>query len=114
MLRERSTFSLPGLLTFPLLLVAIALFVRQFSRAATSGAAGSALFSIVAAAIAFFLLFGHFRVEPNQGKVLLLFGAYRGTVRQAGLRWANPLLSKRSLSLRVRNFETERLKVNDH
>jgi len=114
MLRERSAFSLPGLLTFPLLLVAIALFVRQFSRAATSGAAGSALFSIVAAAIAFFLLFGHFRVEPNQGKVLLLFGAYRGTVRQAGLRWANPLLSKRSLSLRVRNFETDRLKVNDH
>lgn len=114
MLRERSTFSLPGLLTFPLLLVAIALFVRQFSRAATSGAAGSALFSIVAAAIAFFLLFGHFRVEPNQGKVLLLFGDYKGTVRRPGLRWANPFFSKRALSLRVRNFETERLKVNDH
>ncbi len=56
---------------------------------------------------------GLFMVEPNQGLVLTLFGAYRGTERQAGLRWANPFFAKRPISLRVRNFETEHLKVND-
>jgi regulator of protease activity HflC (stomatin/prohibitin superfamily) len=52
-------------------------------------------------------------VEPNQARVLTLFGAYRGSERSPGLRWANPFFGKRALSMRVRNFETERLKVND-
>jgi len=52
-------------------------------------------------------------VAPNEGKVLQLFGAYRGTAREPGLRWANPFYMKKSISLRVRNFETGRLKVND-
>ena len=56
---------------------------------------------------------GFFVVNPNEGKVLQLFGDYRGTTRQAGLRWANPFYSKRRVSLRVRNFETAKLKVND-
>jgi regulator of protease activity HflC (stomatin/prohibitin superfamily) len=46
--------------------------------------------------------------------VLQLFGGYRGTVRHPGLRWANPFYSKKAISLRVRNFETTKLKVNDH
>jgi regulator of protease activity HflC (stomatin/prohibitin superfamily) len=58
-------------------------------------------------------LAGLFMVEPNQGRVLTLFGAYRGTERRPGLRWANPFFAKRSVSLRVRNFETGHLKVND-
>jgi regulator of protease activity HflC (stomatin/prohibitin superfamily) len=45
--------------------------------------------------------------------VLQLFGDYRGTVKRAGLRWANPFLTKRRISMRVRNFESARLKVND-
>jgi regulator of protease activity HflC (stomatin/prohibitin superfamily) len=60
-----------------------------------------------------FLLGGLFTVQPNKGKVLLLFGDYKGTVRDPGLRWANPFYSKRAVSLRVRNFETGKLKVND-
>lgn len=52
-------------------------------------------------------------VNPNEGRVLQLFGAYQGTVKTPGLRWANPFYSKRSVSLRVRNFESDRLKVND-
>ncbi len=59
------------------------------------------------------LLCGLFMVEPNQGRVLTLFGAYRGSERRAGLRWANPFMTKRAISLRVRNFETAHLKVND-
>ena len=52
-------------------------------------------------------------VNPNEGRVLQLFGRYVGTVKDQGLRWANPLLTKKRISLRVRNFETERSKVND-
>ena len=56
---------------------------------------------------------GVFTVNPNEGVVLQLFGAYRGTARDEGLRWANPFYSKRRVSLRVRNFESAKLKVND-
>jgi regulator of protease activity HflC (stomatin/prohibitin superfamily) len=69
--------------------------------------------SVLAAADGFALA-GLFMVQPNQGAVLQLFGRYVGTVRKAGLQWANPFLSKHRVSLRVRNFETARLKVNDH
>jgi regulator of protease activity HflC (stomatin/prohibitin superfamily) len=58
-------------------------------------------------------LLGLFVVNPNEGRVLQLFGAYVGTVKNAGLRWASPFYTKRRLSLRVRNFESGRLKVND-
>jgi regulator of protease activity HflC (stomatin/prohibitin superfamily) len=57
---------------------------------------------------------GLFTVQPGQGRVLQLFGGYVGTVRAPGLRWANPFFTKRAISLRVRNFETAKLKVNDH
>ena len=56
---------------------------------------------------------GFFMVHPNQAKVLQLFGKYVGSVRQTGLRWANPFYSKEPVSLRVRNFESGVMKVND-
>ena len=56
---------------------------------------------------------GLFMVNPNQAKVLQLFGRYIGSVKAQGLQWANPFFTKRSISLRVRNFETAKLKVND-
>lgn len=59
------------------------------------------------------LLFGLFMVNPNEARVLQLFGKYVGTAKEAGLRWANPFYNKRRVSLRVRNFETGRMKVND-
>ena len=58
-------------------------------------------------------LTGLFTVNPNEAKVLQLFGGYRGTVRQPGLRWVNPFYAKRRISLKVRNFESQKLKVND-
>ena len=73
--------------------------------------------SIIIAVIAFFVLLiclgGFFTVAPNEGKVLQFFGSYVGTVRDAGPRWTNPFYSKRGISLRVRNFESSKLKVND-
>jgi len=56
---------------------------------------------------------GFFMVHPNEAKVLQLFGAYAGTAKAPGLRWANPFFSKTKVSLRVRNFESGKLKVND-
>ena len=56
---------------------------------------------------------GFFTVEPNKAAVLLLFGKYMGTEKETGFRWANPLYSKRKVSLRIRNFESDKLKVND-
>ena len=57
---------------------------------------------------------GLFTVNPNEGRVLTLFGKYVGTVRQAGLWFANPFYAKKRISNRVRNFETTKLKVNDN
>jgi regulator of protease activity HflC (stomatin/prohibitin superfamily) len=56
---------------------------------------------------------GFFMVQPNNGVVLQLFGRYVGTARDSGLKWANPFYSKKPVSLRVRNFESSKLKVND-
>lgn len=63
--------------------------------------------------ICLFLCAGLFTVEPNEAKVLQLFGTYKGTVRQQGLFFANPFFTKKRITLRARNFETARLKVND-
>jgi regulator of protease activity HflC (stomatin/prohibitin superfamily) len=69
---------------------------------------------LLLAVLSVFLMAGLFVVNPNEGKVLQFFGDYVGTVKQPGLRWANPLYSKKSVSQRVRNFESGRLKVNDN
>jgi regulator of protease activity HflC (stomatin/prohibitin superfamily) len=59
------------------------------------------------------VLMGLFTVSPNEARVLQLFGSYKGTVKTPGLRWANPFYTKKRISVRVRNFESSRLKVND-
>jgi regulator of protease activity HflC (stomatin/prohibitin superfamily) len=69
--------------------------------------------AILAAIVLLICLGGFFTVAPNEGKVLQFFGRYIGTVRDSGPRWANPFYSKRGVSLRVRNFESSKLKVND-
>ncbi|MFN8854224.1 MAG: SPFH domain-containing protein [Planctomycetaceae bacterium] len=58
-------------------------------------------------------LAGHFTLEPNEARAMLLFGDYHGTVRESGFFWANPFYSKPRISLRSRNMETQKLKVND-
>ncbi len=69
--------------------------------------------SIVLIILSFFILPGFFLVNPNQSRVLLLFGKYIGTVKNNGFYWANPFYTKRKISLRASNFDSERLKVND-
>ncbi len=59
------------------------------------------------------MLKGLYMLQPNQSSLMMLFGSYRGTDYSTGLRWANPFFSKKKVSLRLRNFNSERLKVND-
>jgi hypothetical protein len=63
--------------------------------------------------LAVFLFNGHFTLQPNEARVLILFGAYRGTVRTSGFLWTNPLNTKRLISQRSRNLNGQKLKVND-
>ena len=61
---------------------------------------------VIVIALAFIMLFGFMAIAPNQARVLLLFGNYKGSVRESGFYWVNPFYSKKKVSLRVRNFET--------
>lgn len=63
--------------------------------------------------LCFILSIGFFTLQPNEGAVLTLFGEYKGTVKKAGWRWTNPLYMKEKISLRSRNLNGDRLKVND-
>ena len=96
----------------------VVLFIVQITSIAiifTVGRAGGliAIATILIAIIVFIGWFGFFMVNPNEARVLQLFGKYVGTVKGEGLRWANPFYAKFALSLRVRNFESGKLKVND-
>ncbi|MCE9626472.1 MAG: SPFH domain-containing protein [Candidatus Eisenbacteria bacterium] len=72
------------------------------------------LLAALGAAIVSTLLAGFFVVEPNQAAVLTLFGNYKGSERRPGLWWVNPFMTKKKVTLRVRNFESNKLKVNDY
>ncbi len=72
------------------------------------------LSGIFIAVLAFLsLVAGHFTLQPNEARVLILFGAYKGTARESGFHWTNPFYTKRKVSLRSRNLNGEKLKVND-
>jgi regulator of protease activity HflC (stomatin/prohibitin superfamily) len=72
-----------------------------------------ALITIPLAIAGVIMLFGHFTLQPNEARVLTLFGTYVGTARESGFFWTNPFMTKPKLSLRTRNLESQRLKVND-
>src|SRR5690606_20554047 len=105
-MKENPIRSLPGIPVVLVLLAAIGaaawLMLQQQPVAA-----------LAIALVAAFLTVGAYKVEPNQAAVLSLFGKYVGTVKDSGLRWNNPFYSKRKVSLRVRNFESGMLKVNE-
>jgi SPFH domain / Band 7 family len=114
MIRERETRGVSGLPALLILLVAFAFCVYGIVEGAREASAPLALWSSLALLLVILLLAGLFVVNPNEGRVLQLFGDYVGTVRVPGLRWANPFYTKKRISLRVRNFESSRLKVNDN
>jgi regulator of protease activity HflC (stomatin/prohibitin superfamily) len=98
----------------PILVVVSLLDIWWFVQAVVYAAGASIIAAAVVGAAVVLAWCGFFNVNPNEAKVLQLFGAYRGTVKSPGLRWANPFYSKKKVSQRVRNFESAKLKVNDH
>src|ERR1041385_8977863 len=97
---ERQAFALPGI-------VGLLLVLLLAAGAVASLAAGAFV------AGGFMVLAGLFVIQPNQAEVLVFLGRYRGTVRKDGWYWTNPFTAKRKLSLRVQNFNSPTLKVND-
>ena len=112
-MREKAARTTNGLVALLILLLALGGAVALVIDGIRSNEAGRIVAGLALGVLALVLLCGFFMVEPNQGRVLTLFGDYRGSERRAGLRWANPFFGKRAISLRVRNFETAHLKVND-
>ncbi len=112
-MRELLITPKPGLGMLGLFLSGIVLGILIFAASAAAGSGLGAFLAIVIVLPCFVGLAGLFTVSPNEAKVLQFFGNYTGTVREPGLRWVNPFYTKRGISLRVRNFESERLKVND-
>jgi regulator of protease activity HflC (stomatin/prohibitin superfamily) len=112
-MREVEKSSIPGIPLILMLLVT-ALFDLGMLIA---GVKDQAMLQVIAALLIFipviFACIGFYTLEPNQAAVLSLFGKYVGTVRTPGLRWNNPFFSKKKVSLRARNFESGKLKVND-
>jgi hypothetical protein len=109
---------------WPTLVVHVVLMVLMIALFVTSLTAGSwSAAKIVVLALLFIttviiLPLGYFTLQPNEAKVLILFGKYRGTAKHDGFHWTNPFQlalprSRYTLSLRIRNFEVEKLKVND-
>ena len=115
MVRERIRSAVSGWVMVPVITAVLGVSIWQIVAAAQAqpasflGVAGWSIVLLVASVC----LGGFFVVDPNEVKVLTLFGKYWGTVKQDGFHWANPLLTKRHITLRVRNFESAQIKVND-
>ena len=116
MIRERIRVVFSGWLMLPVILTANAVTIYLIVGLAAGGDPNAlALVGLsLLALVSFALFFGFFIVNPNEAQVLQLFGAYAGTVKSSGFGWANPLFTKRRISQRVRNFESQKLKVNDN
>ncbi len=119
-MKENPLSSLPGIPFFLAMLslaaAGIWLLITGIGpdpNAAGPASTGSLFSGIGMIVLAAFSLTGLYMVQPNQAAVLSLFGKYVGTVKHDGLRWNNPFYSKKKISLRVRNFESGKLKVNE-
>ena len=113
MIKEKTFRAPSGWVALPVILLGTLALDVTFQRVVEDTLEARIITQIPFLLLLIFLLAGLFVVNPNEGRVLLLFGRYKGTVKDQGLHWANPLLTKRRISLRVRNFETEHSKVND-
>ncbi len=112
-MKENPIRSFSGIPVLLALLAVMALATWQLVAAVSQENGLMLGISVLVGVVAFFLLFGLYMVEPNQAAVVSLFGKYVGTVKENGLRWNNPFYSKKKVSMRVRNFESGKLKVNE-
>lgn len=113
MLREKPFRATNGYLALVITVILFGVSIWQLVMWAQQGVAIGIVAWSFTALLAALAWVGFFTVQPNEAKALTLFGDYRGSVRQSGFWWANPFMHKRRVSLRARNFETAKLKVND-
>jgi regulator of protease activity HflC (stomatin/prohibitin superfamily) len=113
MIRENPRQAASGYIALTGLLIATAVVGYWFYTGIRAESPGQIVAAVVVFTVLMFLFAGLFIVNPNEARVLQLFGKYVGSVKTPGLRYANPFYTKRKISLRVRNFETGKLKVND-
>jgi len=113
MIRERDYGAVSGWAALAILLAAAGFCLWQLILAIQDHRDPLIVAFAIGLGFSAFLLTGLFVVNPNEAKVLQLFGQYVGTAKTPGLRFANPLYRKRTISQRVRNFESGKLKVND-
>jgi regulator of protease activity HflC (stomatin/prohibitin superfamily) len=113
MLRDKRATAFVGGFMFLVLVVLLALSVFWLVGAIESESAFGIIAGAVFLAAVFVSFFGLSVVNPNEGLVVQLFGSYVGTLRDPGFWWVNPLTTRKRVSLRIRNFESSRLKVND-
>lgn len=112
-MKEKVIRSLPGVpMLLAMLVIALACSWLGFTGI-SSGYVLLLIAGVIGLGISLTILGGLYMVEPNQAAVLSLFGKYVGTVKENGLRWNNVFFSKRKVSMRVRNFESGKLKVNE-
>ena len=112
-MKENPIRSLPGIPVLLALMAALVVAAWLLIGAMKHHDVGSFIIAVLLGIVVVFCLVGLYKVEPNQSAVLSLFGKYVGTVQEQGLRWNNPFYGKRKVSLRVRNFESGKLKVNE-
>jgi regulator of protease activity HflC (stomatin/prohibitin superfamily) len=113
MKQERAISTAPGGGMIVLVLILYAAFVALFILGAVGGDLPMLLIGIGLGLVAILATIGFFIINPNEAAVLLLFGKYKGTSHANGFRWTNPFMTKRKVSLRARNLNGDRLKVND-
>jgi len=113
MIRERELSTISGLVALPVLLALVLFCGYTMVRAFVVHDVVFGVVWLIVDVLCLVGFGGFFDVNPNEGRVLQLFGRYAGTARDEGLRWTNPFYTKRRISLRVRNFESAKLKVND-
>jgi len=113
MLREREIKGVSGWLMLFLLLTLAVLSVAMLVRTAQAEGPAMALLWVVVLLVAVGSLFGLTVVNPNLAKVVQVAGTYKGSLKEQGLWWVNPISTRRRVSLRIRNFESSKLKVND-
>ena len=113
MLQEKENRGWSGWLMIILFLLLIAFCIAALVGEASHERIGGTLFFAFWIAVIGFCFGGLTVVNPNEAKVVLLFGTYKGTLKRPGFWWVNPLSRRRRVSLRVRNFESSKLKVND-
>ncbi len=112
-MKEQPIRSFPGIPTLLMLVLALLADGAMLLRGVAGGSVTLAIAGLIVGTVLLVCLGGFYMVEPNQAAVLSLFGKYVGTVKDQGLRWSNPFYAARKVSLRVRNFESGRLKVNE-